>query len=447
MNKSELRLVEISTKSIAKVKLSPHSVVIVGVSGGADSMALLYLLHTLQIEAIVVHVNYGKRGSESDKDQELVEGLAFEWGFDCISISLDPNDAQNTNFQSWAREERYRIFRDLKKVNDAEAIVVAHHKDDQVETILQKLFRGSGVVAWQGMKEWDGEILRPFLNVTKTEILDYCTQNSIPYRVDESNLSSNYARNFLRNIFGPKLTEFFPGWEQNILELSERGKVTEQALQTILNEISENDSIKLESLLSYPKELRMALLKSFIEVSTGIISLTKGQLKELEKLDSLEVGKRINLNSNISLVKDRTLLTIKNNSRESLVSCRFSKKDCEGGVDIKQFKLTIENEVSSEFALRMDSSKIEWPITVRTWKDGDRFQPLGMIGSQKISKHLLNLKIPTVNKEKALVLCASDGTIYATFFSEIIDNNRIGTISDIVKCSDQTKEYLTVNIK
>ncbi len=446
MNKSELRLVESSTKNIQKLKLAPQSKVIVGVSGGADSMALLYVLHSLQIDALVVHINYGKRGLASDQDQELVEGLAFEWGFECISISLDPNDAQNTNFQSWAREERYRIFRELKEVNNAEAILVAHHRDDQVETILQKLFRGSGVIAWQGMKVWDGEILRPFLEITKIDILDFCAQNSIPYRVDESNLTSDYARNFLRNSFEPKLNKLFPGWEQNVLSLADKGMVAKQAIQSILNEISEKGSIKIEPLQSYPKELRITLLKSYIETYTSITSLTKGQLLELEKLSRLEAGKQIKLNSSYTLVKDRTLLIIKNNSSESLVSYQLSKKECVEGVSIKPFKLTIENQANSDFALRMDSAQISWPITVRTWQNGDRFQPLGMIGSQKVSKHLSNLKVSTSIKKKALVLCASDGTIYATFFSEHIENPRIGTISDIVKCTEQTKEYLTINI-
>tara|TARA_R110002096_G_scaffold425644_6_gene634499 strand:+ start:19124 stop:20464 length:1341 start_codon:yes stop_codon:yes gene_type:complete len=446
MNKSELRLVERSTLNIEKLKLSPHSKVIVGVSGGADSMALLYVLHSLQIDALVVHINYGKRGLESDKDQELVEGLAFEWGFECISISLDSNDTQNTNFQSWARVERYRVFRELKEVNNAEAILVAHHRDDQVETILQKLFRGSGVIAWQGMKVWDGEILRPFLEITKIEILDYCAQNSIPFRVDQSNLTSDYARNFLRNSFEPYLNKFFPGWEQNVLALADKGMVAEQAIQSILNEIAGKGSIELEPLLNYPKELRITLLKSYIESYTGITSLTKGQLLELNKLSKLESGKHIKLNSSYTLVKDRTLLIIKNNSSESLVSYQLSKKECVEGVFIKPFKLTIENQVNSEFALRMDNAQVNWPVTVRTWQDGDRFQPLGMIGSQKVSKHLMNLKVPTATKEKALVLCAPDGTIYATFFTDNIASHRIGTISDIVKCTEQTKEYLTINI-
>ncbi len=446
MNKSELRLVESSTLNIDKLKLSPHSKVIVGVSGGADSMALLYVLHSLKIDALVVHINYGKRGLESDKDQELVEGLAFEWGFECVSISLNPNNAQITNFQSWARAERYRIFRELKEVNNAEAILVAHHKDDQVETILQKLFRGSGVIAWQGMKAWDGEILRPFLEIKKIEILDYCVQNSIPFRVDQSNLTSDYARNFLRNSFEPDLNKFFPGWEQNVLALADKGVVVEQAIECILNDISEKGTIELEPLLNYPKELRITLLKTHIEGHTGITSLTKGQLLELDKLSKLESGKQIKLNSSYTLVKDRTLLRIKNNSSESLVSYQLSKKECVEGVFINPFKLTIENQVNSEFVLRMDSAQINWPVTVRTWQDGDRFQPLGMTGSQKVSKHLMNLKVPTVIKENALVLSGLDGIIYATFFSESINNHRIGTISDIVKCTEQTKEYLTINI-
>lgn len=121
----------------------PSSLFVIGVSGGPDSMALLYLLHLLEQDTFVVHVNYGKRGKKSDKDQELTEQMAFQWGFECCSIRLDPEEAKGKNFQNWAREQRYRFFRDLMQDLKADAIVTAHHQDDQIETILQKLFRGA----------------------------------------------------------------------------------------------------------------------------------------------------------------------------------------------------------------------------------------------------------------------------------------------------------------
>src|SRR5690554_4704463 len=110
------------------------------------------------------------------------------------------------------------------------------------------------------MKVWDGELLRPFLNSTKQEVLDYCAQHCIPFRVDASNLESDYARNFIRNNFSPKLTEFFPGWETNILALPNRAQITEQAIEALLSPIAEGNSLKLELFLTYPADLQLALL-------------------------------------------------------------------------------------------------------------------------------------------------------------------------------------------
>src|SRR5690554_4816319 len=445
MSKCESTLVEVWRKNLDKAQLTPQSKVIVGVSGGADSMALLYLVHSLKLDALIVHINYGKRGEESDKDQELVEGMSFEWGFECVSLSLEMEEGAKRNFQDWARTERYRIFRELKEVNDAAAILVAHHQDDQVETILHRLFRGSGVVAWQGMKVWDGELLRPFLNSTKQEILDYCAQHCIPFRIDASNLESDYARNFIRNNFGPKLTQFFPGWETNILALPKRAQITEQAIEALLGPISNEDSLELELLLTYPIELQLALLKLFVE--RRHTSISKGQLEELLNLTTLEVGKRVILDDNLSVIKEREQLVLSTQSSHSGTQLLLDKSDLNTPFKLKRHTFKIETIDPGNVGLRMDAQTMEWPITIRNWENGDKIKPFGMEGTQKISDHLTNLKVSSINKEKTLVLCASDGNIYAIIFPENIDYNRIGTISENVRCTPQTKEYFTINIE
>lgn len=142
MSKSEYLLIEqvISNKVDRHFPGTPNFVI--GVSGGADSMALLYAFKQLEISCFVVHINYGLRGVESDKDQELVEQMSFQWGFECCSVRLNTEEMQSGNFQNWARNERYMIFEDLAEEIKADAIAVAHHQDDQIETIVQKLFRG-----------------------------------------------------------------------------------------------------------------------------------------------------------------------------------------------------------------------------------------------------------------------------------------------------------------
>ncbi|MGN8225249.1 tRNA lysidine(34) synthetase TilS [Gracilimonas sp. BCB1] len=257
----------------------PDAFFILGVSGGPDSMALLYLFHLLERDALVVHINYGKRGKQSDKDQELVEQLSFQWGFECCSIRLNPKEAEGGNFQNWARNQRYQFFQDLKGNSGADAIVTAHHQDDQAETILQKLFRGSGPAAWQGMKEWDGKLFRPLLNFDKEEILAFCESEAIPYRTDESNKSSDYARNFIRNEFASKMDDLLPGWKQNILNLPEQGKLFEASITEITEQVTNKNSINLKKYAQLPEILKPAVLKNLLDQFGGKAPIPKVSLK------------------------------------------------------------------------------------------------------------------------------------------------------------------------
>lgn len=446
MNKSASKPIEESVKNSLTNLAIQSPKVLLGVSGGPDSMALLYALFRQKTDTFVVHINYGLRGSESDLDQELVEGMATEWGFDCCSVRLDI-DKKAGNFQNRAREERYRIFRELKTDINADAILTAHHKDDQVETILQKLFRGSGSVAWQGLKVWDGELLRPLLIHTKKEILNYCEEEAIPYRIDQSNLKPVYARNFLRNEFSDSLDEFFPGWQENILGLAEKGRITELALDHIYETVSDKEGISLSAFQKVDTRLKPAILKKFVETKIPNLRLSKGMVAELAKIESLQTGGAIEVNEKFSLVKGRSTLSIMVREDSVPREVIILKEEAEDGIKFDHLNVSIKTNAESESALHIDSDLLSWPLKLRTWKPGDRFRPLGMNGSQKVSDHLTNRKIPSIKKEKALILSGVDSTIYAIIFPEKAANGETGTISEHAKCTDSTKKYLTIQLK
>ena len=446
MNKSASKPIEESVKNSLHNLAIQSPKVLLGVSGGPDSMALLYALFKQNINTFVVHINYGLRGKESDLDQELVEGMATEWGFECCSVRLDV-DKNAGNFQNKAREERYRIFRELKTDINADAILTAHHKDDQIETILQKLFRGSGPEAWQGLKVWDGELLRPVLAHSKQEILDYCEEEAIPYRVDSTNLKPVYARNFLRNEFWDSLDEFFPGWQENILGLAEKGRITELALDHIYETVIDEEGISLSGFQKIDTSLKPSLLKKFVENKVPDIKLSKGMVAELSKIENLQVGSAIEINEIYSLVKGRSILSIIDRQGSIVRELTIVKEEAEIGIVFDHLNLSIRNSADSEPELKIDSDLLSWPLTLRTWKSGDRFRPLGMVGSQKVSDHLTNRKIPSIKREKALILSGTDSTIYAIIFPNKAENGEAGTISELAKCTDSTKKYLTIELK
>lgn len=446
MNKSVSKLIEESVQSSLTNLANTSPFLILGVSGGPDSMALLYTLFKLKAKVLVVHINYALRNESSDLDQELVEGMSVEWGFECCSIKLDPKEVKG-NFQNWARDQRYRIFRELKDEFQADAILTAHHQDDQVETILQKLFRGSGPETWKGLSIWDGELLRPFLSFPKKEILIYCEEEAIPFRIDESNVESKYARNFIRNEFSETMDEFFPGWKENTLQLQEKGRVSEYAVNHIYNGLLKGSELQFKGFFELADELKRSILKKYIENQLPSIKLSKGLLHELMKIETLQAGASIDIDDQFGLMKGRSVISIFKKDDSPIPEIRLSKEEVERGVEVQNIAFSNQENREGSPALSIDSDSLEWPLTLRQWKNGDWFHPLGLDGSQKVSNHLTNRKIPSAKKEKALILSSTGGTIYAIIFPEEGISKEIGSISEIAKCTDTTKNFLTIKLK
>ena len=420
---------------------------ILGVSGGPDSMTLMYLFHKLGLDALVVHINYAKRGKESEKDQELVEQMAFAWEFECCSIRLDPKDAEGENFQDWARKQRYQFFRELKEDAKAEAIVTAHHQNDQVETILQKVFRGSGPAAWQGMKEWDGELFRPLLNFSKEEVLAFCEAEAVPFRIDESNKESGFARNLIRNKLAQQMDELFPGWKKNILNLTEHGKAFEAGMDVITNQVFRENILHLKKYAALPEVLKPSVWKEILDQYDLPGGFSKGQLEELAGIEFLQPGKVIQV-GNLQITRNREDIHLEQIGGSDFFTQKISKKQAKKGLKLSLFagiKIKLTDNFKKEAPIRIDSLKLSWPLTLRSWESGDTFHPLGMDGHQKISDHLTNRKIPSHLKEKALVLCGSDGTIYAIIYPAEAANGEQGAISEMAKYDSDSHTFLTIN--
>ncbi|MDZ7658663.1 tRNA lysidine(34) synthetase TilS [Fodinibius sp.] len=418
---------------------------IIAVSGGVDSMSLLHSLYKLNISGIAAHVNYQKRGEASDKDAELVAEKAEEWGFQFELKEVNPEEARVKNFQQWARNVRYSFFRDLVTKHEADGIALAHHRDDQVETILQKLFRGAGMASWSSMDVWDGELFRPFLTVSRRQIENYAEQKGIPFRTDESNLENNFARNFLRNQWTEKLAEFFPGWKENILRVGEESQNYEDALEWIADRISDRNGIKKQLFDELEPGLQRALVLHLIKIKEPDIQISQQNLHRVSELEKLQTGKRIGITSEFSIVRDREHYKITRSTKNAFSPRILTRSSLENSeVEVGNHVLTVEQFTDPNLgnALFMDADKISWPITLRRWEEGDRLQPLGMQGHQTVAEHLTNRKVSAVNKEKVLVIESFEETICALIFPPIKNQLSRGTISELVKCDSETKWYL-----
>jgi len=448
MSKSDLSLIEATVqKNINRYFGKEDPYFIIGVSGGIDSMCLLYVFKKLGISALVSHINYQKRGSSSDKDQELTEQMAFEWGFDCHSVKVDPDHADGENFQQWARDFRYDFFRQLATDQDADGIAVAHHEDDQVETILQKIFRGAGLVSWTGMDIWDDTIFRPFLNISRSQIEAFTEEHAIPYRTDESNLESDFARNLLRNEWLQKLSDFFPGWKQNVLRVNQQAGNYEEAIDWIAENISDPKGIKRKAFHSLKTGVQKAVVLYLLKQKDPSIHISQSSLRQLEELNQLQTGKRVQLTNQFSLLRDRDYYVISNNELGDFKRMKLNRRQLRGdSFEFKNLKLSLEvfKEPDYKNALYLDPQKMKWPLIIRRWSEGDRFQPFGMEGHQQVSDHLTNRKISAAHKKKALVIESFDKSICAVIFPPIKNQTQPGTISDQVKCDQETKYCLKI---
>lgn len=426
--------------------LSPQF--IVAVSGGVDSMCLLHIFNELDISVHVAHVNYQKRGEASDRDAELVKQKAEDWGFKAHIIKAPPLTASNQNFQQWARNFRYVFFRDLAEEYDADGIALAHHRDDQVETVLQKLFGGGGLSSWSGMDIWDGELFRPLLGVSRNQIEQYAEENNIPYRTDESNLENDFARNFLRNEWTQKLTDFFPGWQSNILRMIEESNNYEAALQWIADRIVVGKSIHKSAFDDLADGLQRGLVLFLLKKRKPGIHLSQSNLHRVSELKNLQTGKRIELTSEFSIIRDRQNYVINCEQKESFRPRTIKKEELlDTTVSIRELDLVIESfdKPDLENGIFLDADKIGWPITLRCWQAGDRLQPLGMSGHQNVAEHLTNRKVSAADKTKVLVIESFEETICALIFPPIKKQSPQGTISELVKCDSDTNSCLRIN--
>jgi tRNA(Ile)-lysidine synthase len=451
MNRSELLPIEQAVSKKVKKLFDSHtdSTFVIGVSGGIDSLCLLHMFKRLNINASVVHINYQKRGQASHKDAELVRETARKWGFQTIVKKVDPSRAQKQNFQQWARQKRYETFRQIADEINAEGIALAHHKDDQIETVLQKMFRGAGLESWTAMDVWDGELFRPLLDVSRSQIEDYVQLFSVPYRTDESNLRSAFARNFLRNEWLVQMSDFFPGWKQNILRIPQQADLYAKALSWIAKQITDDRGIRRTKFDELHSGLQKALVLHLMKQQKQGIEVSRNSLDRLEELAKLQPGKKIELSLGFSIMRGRDHYIIKRETSEDFRPVKIERSHIhENKLKVANLILSLEpfeglSNVSE--TLYLDAKKISWPIVLRRWRSGDSFQPLGMKGHQRISDHLTNRKISPAQKKQALVVESFEETISAVIFPPIKKSLQPGTISESVKCDENTRYCLKIN--
>ncbi len=436
---------------------------LVAVSGGVDSMALLCLLWEQNYDFAVAHCNFQLRGEESDNDEKFVERFASFMTKNFHKKRFDTEGSASTrkiSIQEAARDLRYEWFEELRQTHDYQYIVTAHHGSDSVETLLFNLSRGTGLKGLTGIKPKNGAVVRPLLFAEKKDIWAYMEENNIVYREDSSNKSDKYARNFIRNTVVPELKRLNPEFEQNILNTIERLNEAQQLVDfSIKNIIAEIVTVKGKQAL-----INVIKLRSFPANKTILFTFLKdfgfnGQQVETILLDSKTGAKFFSATHELLINRDNIIVqTIENEqiSAKKGVYTDLSRSNREGSyfleisektksISLKNCSLILNKSIAlnptiikDKHVAQLDYSQLIFPLKLRHFKTGDRFKPLGMNGnSQLISDYFQQQKLSEFDKKTVWILENGDGQIcWIVGFR----------IAEPFKLLEQTKEILTIKL-
>ena len=398
--------------SLTLEQLNKQQRYIIGVSGGPDSLMLLHLLYQSGFQLIVAHINYHKR-VDSDLDQVLVENYALTYLYP-IEV-LEVTEYTKENFQKQARNIRYQFFLDLIEKYNANGLFIAHHQDDVLETILMQKQRKLTKTYW-GINEHSNyqqmDIYRPLLDVSKQEIIDYCQEHGIVYRIDSSNLEDNYTRNKIRNIILPKYST--QEKEALLKEAKNHNYLLEKRNRYIKKVYTK---YCLDGSLYYrdiKKEDLEDIIYLFIKECSQIpIERISNQIiKNCCKLiENTKPNSQINLPVNHLFIKTYDNVYISSKMQECLYSYSF---DSFQEFTCQYFKLT-RNGKDREGVLIKEN---DYPITIRSSLPGDRM--LLSYGSKKVSRLFIDAKIPLSKRKTWPILLNRHGEIMLV--SEIAKN-------------------------
>lgn len=382
-----------------------QSTFLLAVSGGADSMTLLYLFQKAGFQFEVAHVNYKLRGEESDLDQKLVKNFCLKNDIKFHLYQVSENDRKPENsIQNWARDLRYQFFRDIQKSEKLEYLVTAHHLNDQLETFLINLSKASGIKGLTGIPANENGILRPLLNVSKEEIYNFARENNIAFREDASNKKNDYLRNFIRNEIAPKLFEtnshFLQNFGKSLTFLNQTKQFVDQQISVLETEfVTKNDSgfiIQKEKISQQTAFVKFEILRKF-----GF-----EDEKEITKIFIADNGKTFHSKAYRLTVQRNELVLIENS--------KFKNQFDTGSIEliINERNEIILNDIFGEEDYipqneiwKFDASSLSFPLKLRRKQTDDLFFPIGMIGKKKISKFFKDEKIPILARQKIWLLC------------------------------------------
>lgn len=438
---------------------------IVAVSGGPDSVALLHALLTaredLGITLHIAHLNHCFRGAESDADAEYVRQFASNIGVESSVERIDVPEIQKVlrlSTEEAARLVRYEFLERVADEVGANRIAVGHTADDQVETVLLNLLRGSGIDGLAGMPPVRGKIVRPLIETRRSEVEAYCERHGLHPRTDATNLVAEYTRNRIRLDLLPLLRrDYNPEIDSALLRLAELAAAdaaylnieTEAALRCLTTERGDGFvTLDAGELVSCPLAVRRRAIREAVKaVRGGLGDIGFVHVEELVRL--LEPGSDFEYGfpGGVFVRRTRAALSFRSSRPEEIPIIYCYELPVPGSIAVPEIGAEIRVEDSAESVdhvrlggsaeIVLDYGRVSGKLKVRNWQPGDRIRPLGMSGSKKVQDLFVDAKIPRDARNRIPVIVDDEKVVWVAGLA----------LSDQVKVTDETREFLVLGVK
>ncbi|CAM3901274.1 MULTISPECIES: tRNA lysidine(34) synthetase TilS [Flavobacterium] len=391
--------------------------IFLAVSGGLDSMVMLHLFQQLEYDIAILHCNFQLRGKESDGDTDFVIDYAEQFNIAWVIGHFDTKAFAKDNklsTQVAARELRYDWFLEQLEEKEFDFVATAHHADDDLETFIINLSRGTGIEGLVGIPETNEAIIRPLLPFSRIEIEDYAKQNNLKWREDSSNASDNYLRNKIRHHVVPQLKELSPTFLQSFIKtqdyLSQANSMMEDAAMIAYMNIATHNGdeihFDIEAMKNIPR------LEGYLHFWFKKYGFTAW--KDILELLDAQTGKKVNSASHLLLKNRKVLVLSKIKIKKALEKVYSIKKDQE---NLKiPLNITFCNigyiTNSNNNIIFVDAEKLNYPLEIRKKREGDVFHPSGMNGKKKLSKYFKDEKYSLLEKEEQWLLISNNEIVW-----------------------------------
>ncbi len=407
--------------------------ILVAVSGGIDSMVMTHLFLQSEFRFAIAHCNFSLRGAESDEDERLVSEFAAEHNIQFYAVRFQTKeyaDEKHISIQMAARDLRYEWFEKTRNSLSFDTVAVAHNLNDNIETFLINLIRGTGIAGLSGMKPATRNIIRPLLFATRGEITEYADTHRILFREDQSNADTKYLRNNIRHRIIPLLKEINPSIESTLFETSEILSDTNEIVSAYLDQLREKVSASKNGFISF--DINQA--DQYISNKAVLFGLFRPygirdvSLNDLINIISGKTGGQL-FTSTHRIIKNRKELIVtkrnENDQRKWLINSPDDFEILPQLVSAAFVKITREFRIpEGPDELCMDADKLSFPMIIRNWKTGDFFYPLGLTHKKKLSDYFTDNKYSILDKDNSLIM-ESGGKIVCILGDRIDNRFRI----------------------